>query len=90
MVWYVNNEGPITSANSCPQTGKCERMLPDNDPELVAFFKKAEDARNGVTSIDERVKCQMESPLVQVLLGLAPEYEGKIRDGLYNYYKALK
>ncbi len=40
MIWYVNNAGPINSANACPQPGKCERELDDNDPELREFLNR--------------------------------------------------
>lgn len=40
---YVNNDGPITSVNACPQPGKCERSVRDNDPAVVAFHNKARE-----------------------------------------------
>lgn len=49
---YVNNEGPITSVNECPQPGKCERVVDDNDPELVAFLERVLSMRPVEVKID--------------------------------------
>lgn len=43
---YVNNEGSITSVNACPQPGRCEREVSEDDPELVAFLERVQNIQS--------------------------------------------
>lgn len=89
MVWYVNNEGPITSVNACPQAGFAEREIQDDDPELLAIMGKRDSMLNGAKTVDELVDSQMNSPLAQAIIKAFATQgcEEKIRDGLMEYYK---
>lgn len=83
---YVNNEGPITTINSCPQAG-ASREVSDDDPEVIAFMKRADDAANGVRPISEHIENQICSPLAQALFKLGVISEEKTRACLQEYFK---
>lgn len=83
---YVNDVGPITSINECPQEG-ASREVPDDYPEVLAVIKKIDDALNGATPIDVKIDQQISSPLAQALLRLGIINEEKTRACLQEYFK---
>jgi|SRR5690606_5768372 len=82
---YVNNVGPVTSVNACPQPGFAERALPDDHPEILEFERKL----RGELTADEKADRDMESPIIKAVLSMVnadSAAESRAREALRQVY----